>query len=482
MVLLSYVKKKLRVKSKSIRRKSFISVSVGGWQRLPFSWVPGLRWTVINNEDLIIKKGKWVTAQKDKVGRQSRGKLACRFIFFYKDILLANATIVPWAVNNEVFGEPLELGRYTVMGEVEGRIFCTDENNLYEIVDGRLFHISELKWKLRYRSDRPPLIKTPVGWFLRIDGGVVYSSNLTEWSLAVKIPSRAMFQHLDFTYDEVTRNTYIFAAEYSTDSSKRHGVYRGVYDSSGEGAWSRVFEFFSSEETKKDPSLFPSARHIHVLTIDKLTGHLWVTTGDSDRESGIFYSEDYGESFKVFALGSQEYRTLMLHFTHGYLYWNMDTHLQDQKIFRVSRSCLKEPLCKVSSTVKGLLISKSEVILNKEVVAVLPYGAQWYGIAAKNKKNEDVILMSASPESQVPGTNEKPHRDWSCRIFLIVGLNSEKPSVKEVFCSPPVAGLSGKSRSYNRIDPRCTDGRGNFYFMAHNSLYEGALKVRLRGF
>ena len=455
-----------------------MSLTAGQHVPLPLLWLPGTRWHVAGNGITVGDRTFW--AAEDKVGKRARHKLICE-ICLIKVRISYDVTIVPWETNTRALVFKRSLGRYTVLGCFGDKVFFTDESSLYASSDGFKSQelITRLMWKQTYRSDRSLLLNTPAGWFLRTDGGVIHSTDLKNWSVAVEIGSRGMFQHLDFIHDQEASKTCVFAAEYSTDPERRHGVFRGVYGQDGTARWTKCFEFYSSKEGKASAECLPSARHIHVLTIDRKTGWLWVTTGDTDRESGIFVSRDRGETFEVFTAGSQQCRTLMLLFTEEYLYWNMDTHSRDQKIFRVPRLHLNSLLRPLNQLNDILLSDNEEAITCSEVVASLPYGAQWYGVIVKNPEGEDELLMSASPESQVPETGEQPHRDWNARIFSIKGLNSGKPLVSEVCCAPPLPGLKGKSRRYCRVDPRCQDEHGNIYFMGHNSVLSGALTGRL---
>ena len=204
---------------------------------------------------------------------------------------------------------------------------------------------------------------------------------------------------------------------------------------------------------------------------------MWITTGDSDRESAIYVSHDLGESFAIYAGGAQDYRTLMLIFTRKYLYWSMDTHKEDQKVFRAPRDDALQAIA-----IDELIASGADRRdpARRETVATLPYGAQWYGIKVRSTEGKPRLIFSASPESRVPETGEVPHRDWNARLFVIDDLDSDDPRVAEVASIPPVAGLTGKARRYVRLDPRCQSRSGQIYFMAHNAVLPGALAASLR--
>lgn len=457
-----------------------LSLKVGEPRKLPFRYFPGVTWS-IDNAAMKIIDGK-IIAKKDYLGEKSRGQLLLN-MGFLKEIKIP-VTIVPWDVKSKNFFFKKRAGNYTILGTVESSVYFTDERSLFKTRDcfETYNKISDIPWRQKYRSDRSLLLKTPVGWFLRTDGGVVYSKDLKTWSVGIDIGTRGMFQHLDYNYDASSQVTSVYAAEYSTDSSRRHGVYRGDYTPDGQSTWQRVFEFYSSLESKNGTDLenkLPAARHVHALAVDKKEDLLWVATGDSDNESGIFVSDDKGVTFKRYAIGSQHYRTLMLMFTEKYLYWNMDTHLQDQVVYRVKRSDINRLSIQCLPDAKSPYTGQ-ESAFGAEVVCSLPYGAQWYGITVKDKKGQECIMMSASPESQVPETGEQPHRDWNARIFLLEKIDEPQPSVSEISAIPPLSSLSGKAKRYCRVDPRCQDSKGNIYFMGNNSIFNEAVVGRFK--
>jgi hypothetical protein len=112
-----------------------------------------------------------------------------------------------------------------------------------------------------------------------------------------------------------------------------------------------------------------------------------------------------------------------------------------------------------------------------EEAARLPYGAQWYTAPIPGSK---ALLMSASPESRVPGTGEVPHRDYNSRLFLLEETSDGELHVEEVLSGDPDSEITNpKSLRYNRIDPRIVDAHGNALLMAHNNVFRGALLARL---
>lgn len=494
-----------------------ISLTVNKPKPLPLAWSKFLRWKVASGKAEM--QSNTLVVREEAVGSEARSKIEA-ILPWGQVITSFDITTVPWPVGPYRVNMLEELGMHTIVGSFGNKVLFTDERSLFCTEDGFQTRkaLGPLPSIQRYRSDRSPIVKTEAGYFFRTDTAVLRSHDLEKWSVEIEIPARAMFQHFDHWFDRDTGTTYVFAGEYSTESDRRHGIYRGRYTKDGGVEWERLFEFYSSREGQESPGLFPSVRHIHVVTVDQKTGWLWVATGDSDRESGLFVSKDRGKTFTPFALGSQNYRTLMVHFTDKYVYWNMDTHKKDQSVFRVAREHLDTPITpivtgsqtEVGKTYMKLYSAKKDIIPVRpgqkyveteprrvsqksaavimdgdsmqhcETVATLPYGTQWYGIEVKDDTGKPMLLMSASPESQVPDTKEVPHRDWNSRLFALYDLESDAPKVMEVYVAKPKDGLNKKQSRYNRIDPRCQDQDGNIYFMAHNSIHTGALKGRLR--
>ena len=91
--------------------------------------------------------------------------------------------------------------------------------------------------------------------------------------------------------------------------------------------------------------LTSAIRHFHVIQCDPYnysTG-LWLGSGDSDAESHIFKSSDYGESWIEMGSGSQDFRTLGFVFDANYVYWSMDNSngvIYKTKIFKAPRADL----------------------------------------------------------------------------------------------------------------------------------------------
>ncbi len=97
---------------------------------------------------------------------------------------------------------------------------------------------------------------------------------------------------------------------------------------------------------------FHDVRHVHGVFYDKFTDTIWVTTGDSDKESRIIKTKDFFNSVEIVLSGSQQYRVVELVFTKEYIFFGSDSPTEKNFLYAYKRSdssCLK--LGQVSSSV-----------------------------------------------------------------------------------------------------------------------------------
>lgn len=67
-------------------------------------------------------------------------------------------------------------------------------------------------------------------------------------------------------------------------------------------------------------------KHIHMVVQDFYNGTIYISTGDDDDNSKIWYSSDGGDTWTQLGIPSQKYcRNLMLIFTKNYIYWAADS-------------------------------------------------------------------------------------------------------------------------------------------------------------
>lgn len=109
-------------------------------------------------------------------------------------------------------------------------------------------------------------------------------------------------------------------------------------------------------------------RHVHLIQQDPFDGSLWLGTGDSDAESGLFRSTDNGTSWQEIGRGGQRWRTVGLAFRPDAIWWGTDAGLDAPKfrneILRLDRKTgrldtvqpVQGPVHAVGSTRQGDLL------------------------------------------------------------------------------------------------------------------------------
>ncbi|MCG7495336.1 hypothetical protein MHO82_00495 [Vibrio sp. Of7-15] len=88
----------------------------------------------------------------------------------------------------------------------------------------------------------------------------------------------------------------------------------GIYCISDDGRKMHCCYKFESDEIK----------HVHGIFWDEYRHRLWVTTGDKDHESNLYYTDDEFDTLIKFSGGDQSWRMVSATFTKDYIYWGMD--------------------------------------------------------------------------------------------------------------------------------------------------------------
>jgi hypothetical protein len=82
---------------------------------------------------------------------------------------------------------------------------------------------------------------------------------------------------------------------------------------------------------------FNCIRHVHGVFEDPYSDAIWVTTGDTDDECGIWRTDDCFQSLHRVAGGSQQTRAIDLLFTSSAIYFGTDTPTERNFIYRIPR-------------------------------------------------------------------------------------------------------------------------------------------------
>ena len=445
-----------------------------------------------NSPYVSIDKNGYLTASVDKLGDESQVTITA----MTKDgssYDRCKLTIVKWRAN---------LSSLTIASTIPhiSNLLTKNQSKLYFSYGSKLYYSEDaLESRTLVSKDFPTSEDNP--FFLKTQYyNYVKSSNrlfetdqnlVTYEEVATNTSTGHATEHNGlkhaFAYD--IDNHFIYAGEYTTDSSNFHSVYRGTVSPTGLKEWKKIYEFDSADSKSVN-----SVLHIHVVTVDPYTGTLWVGTGDSDDESRLYYSKDHGESWELFAIGAQYYRILSMWFTKDYIYWNTDSAKATQVISRVKRTNMGKNLTPRLENGKtkigvnyfvyksdGTLPSKREVYTEeeerqldqnnivyavddeqydyREVVAVLNNGSHWYHLWVKDEKGEDLVIMTTAPE----GTK----RDKRARIFGIKEKSDGNVDVQELYSFGKEE--SDPYSSHMQLVPGFQDDDGYIYFRGRST-------------
>lgn len=112
-----------------------------------------------------------------------------------------------------------------------------------------------------------------------------------------------------------------------------------VYKRNITGQWSIVYEFSKNSIT-----------HIHQIQYDKYRDCIWILTGDSDSESGIWKADREFENVSPLVKGNQQYRACFIVPTENGLIYATDTPLEDNYIYYLN---IDDKQCKILSELPG---------------------------------------------------------------------------------------------------------------------------------
>jgi len=487
---------------------SYISLTVGRPYQLSLNIKSPVIWHS-NNENVRVSNEGVLFAIQDCLGKDSqalvtavdsKGKIVKQF----------KVTIVSWVAN---------ISKLKLIKRIPDFHILAYHNNTIYFCIGRLLFKTQNGFKTREKitklpflpANSFPMLINDYGMFLIGQKRVFWSKDLIHWQKVGEMEMHGNINMFDYYIDRNSNKCYIFAGEYSCNPNQRHKVYRGIVDVNGTQEWKEILSFVSITEYQRDNSILNSARHIHIVTVDPYSGYLWVGTGDEDIHSKILFSTDYGESFQILGMGSQEWRTLSIWFTENYIYWNMDSH-EPQKIFRIPRAKIKNnkmitPILNsgfTKSGVKYLVIKQSEaqhypvgvgavytetetrridndnqvMALNdkdydyREIVAELINGAQFNYCWAKDQNGEKLVIMGAAPEGNL--------RDMQGRVFGIKENPDGSVQVQELI-SLRAKNLKAdyQINMFTQLVPLFQDNSGAIYFQSRNLNWTGIYKMKL---
>lgn len=112
-------------------------------------------------------------------------------------------------------------------------------------------------------------------------------------------------------------------------------VYYGEYFPNKNRRPVSIYRFKPLDKSVKCYSKISGIRHIHGMFYDRISGKIFLTTGDNDNESYIGYLES-GKIKKYFS-GSQQTRVVTLLFEESYIYFATDAPAEQNFIYRIQR-------------------------------------------------------------------------------------------------------------------------------------------------
>ncbi|RJR29495.1 MAG: hypothetical protein C4576_35330 [Desulfobacteraceae bacterium] len=138
----------------------------------------------------------------------------------------------------------------------------------------------------------------------RYDGTSFYASPVFDYEkLGISGPLKN-----GLAYDE--NSDLLYFGEYNVNRPRAIRVVRGIDDGR---SWDICYQFPTGR-----------IRHVHSIVPDAYRGVIWITAGDNNHESTLFYTDDGFQSMKSFGGGDQSWRMISLIPTEDALIWGSD--------------------------------------------------------------------------------------------------------------------------------------------------------------
>ena len=167
--------------------------------------------------------------------------------------------------------------------------------------------------------------KNPI---LYVDNNGTYEGQIIDFGSSLK-PTNWL-QNVGFC--EFYNDECIIFAEYTRGNEATARVWRVTYPITDINNWNVVL-------SHSIPTPWQSGfKHYHTVQQDPYTGIIYVTSGDNDIGTGIWYSTDSGETFtQLDEYSDAKYRMLNMVFCDDYIYWATDDWAPHHVIWRAER-------------------------------------------------------------------------------------------------------------------------------------------------
>ncbi len=294
---------------------------------------------------------------------------------------------------------------------------------------------------------------------------------LTNWSLVFSsfppasnsvVPPSTTVLLQGWDYD---KKGNVYMGEYNTDDTTYPDYQLHIFKGTNYGQnWSIAYTFPPRSVTGLDGGI----RHVHACQVDPYTGDVWITTGDTDTQSRIYYhtngllpDPDGVVRLNLVGGGSQEYRTVSLAFTEHYIYWFMDAPSQAQKMFRIRRASQYPTLSPQTAPSQDY----------RECLGVFPDKPFYYSHTVSAGQDEVILVASHYENAAHYGSTFREVDRWN-RVFGIKEGTNDTVQVQEVF-----AVLANAEFAW--FDPLGQNSSGQILFNSGNVAGEDIAKAYL---
>lgn len=483
-----------------------LSLSVGQPFQTRVYPARSVQWSSDNPRIAIDADGTLV-AQENAVGANARARITATDSEGHASS--CQVTIVNWTANRSsltVVGTP---NADFLLDKFDDKLYFTTPGKLFASTDG-LDSATQVGIFPPTPSE-PIMKKTPYGYFASSGNQIHTTQDFNQWDVSLNMRHKTLQHGFSHFFDNQDNTSYLYAGEYSVGNANAHSVYRGVDQGNGVD-WEEVLYFDSLQDFFDDKTRLDTIRHIHVVVTDPYTGHVWVGTGDNNQHSRLYYSKDNGDTFTLIGIGSQKFRSLSIWFTEDYVYWNMDSELVPQHVYRIPRSVFREhghwpsltpeisngntkpgTTYLVTASNGGLPIETGGIYTENERrsldganrvrpvedpqydysedVAELTHASHWYHLWVKDQNNEDVLIMNTSAEGI-----EQYRRDGLSRTFGFKERADGSVDVQELLAMP--SDTPETHTPYTQLRPHFQDAQGYVFFQGRNTAHR-IYKMRL---